>query len=153
MQLNDAVNDPEPTRNTIKTVPALNPTWLYTLAIKPRVTLANTMTTVMLERTREIGLMKALGASRGDVLRLFLGEAVGMGLLGGGCGALLGALAGLAVDRLGRSYLFARGAPPSLSIDLPTWLFVVALLASGLAAGLGGFHRPCVPLGCRRWRR
>lgn len=40
MQLNDAVNGPEPTRNTVKTVPALNPAWLYTLAIKPRVTLA-----------------------------------------------------------------------------------------------------------------
>lgn len=102
------------------------------------VTLANTMTTAMLERTREIGLMKALGASQRDVLRLFLGEAVGIGLLGGGNGALLGALAGLAIDRFGRAYLIARGAPSSLSIDLPTWLFVAALLASGLVAGLAG---------------
>jgi len=102
------------------------------------VTLANTMTTVMLERTREIGLMKALGASRGDVLRLFLGEAVGIGLLGGGCGSLLGALAGLAVDRLGRAYLIARGAPPSLSIDLPPGLFGGTLLAAALVAGLAG---------------
>ena len=102
------------------------------------VILANTMTTVMLERTREIGLMKALGASRGDILRLYLGEATGIGLLGGVCGALLGALAGLAVDRFGRAYLIARGAPPSLSIDLPPSLFGGTLLVATLVAGMAG---------------
>ena len=52
MQLNDAVNGPEPTRNTVKTVPAFNPAWLYTLVIKPRATLA-----VILENNRPAWLI------------------------------------------------------------------------------------------------
>jgi putative ABC transport system permease protein len=43
----------------------------------------NTLTISLLERTKEIGIMKALGVKRGDISRLFLLEALFMGLLGG----------------------------------------------------------------------
>lgn len=49
----------------------------------------NTLTISLLERTKEIGIMKALGVRRGDIRRLFLTEAVLMGLFGGIGGILL----------------------------------------------------------------
>jgi putative ABC transport system permease protein len=49
----------------------------------------NTLTVSLLERTREIGIMKALGIKKSDVRRLFLTEAFLIGLLGGVVGVLL----------------------------------------------------------------
>jgi len=51
---------------------------------------ANTMIVAVLERRREIGLRRALGASRRDIRRQFLTEAVLLSLLGGVCGTVLG---------------------------------------------------------------
>lgn len=50
----------------------------------------NTMYTAVLERTREIGIMKAVGARNGDILMLFLVESGILGLTGGGIGVLIG---------------------------------------------------------------
>ncbi|MBU4339074.1 ABC transporter permease [Patescibacteria group bacterium] len=50
----------------------------------------NTMTIALLERTQEIGIMKALGASRHDIWKLFLAESVIIGFLGGAVGIILG---------------------------------------------------------------
>jgi len=50
----------------------------------------NTMTVSVLERFREIGTMKAIGASNVDILFMFLAEAIVTGLLGGTSGAALG---------------------------------------------------------------
>lgn len=101
-------------------------------------TLANTMATLVVERTREIGLMKTLGASQIDILRLFLGEAIGIGVVGSACGVLIGGLVGLAADRFGRAFLIAHGAPASLSIYLPPWLFLGTVIVIGLVAALTG---------------
>ena len=69
--------------------------------------IANTMYTAVLERTKEIGVLKALGARSRDVLLLFLAEAAGIGIAGGVVGALvavgLGRLGNAAVDRLTQS--------------------------------------------------
>jgi putative ABC transport system permease protein len=66
--------------------------------------IANTMYTSVLERTKEIGVLKALGARSHDVLLLFVAEAAVIGLAGGLVGALfavaLGRLGNAAVDRL-----------------------------------------------------
>lgn len=57
--------------------------------------IANTMAMAVLERTREIGIMKALGARNGDVGRLFLVEAASIGFLGGALGLAGGWLLGV----------------------------------------------------------
>jgi putative ABC transport system permease protein len=52
--------------------------------------IANTMYTSVLERTREIGVMKAIGARNSDILLIFLFEAGLLGLIGGVIGVLIG---------------------------------------------------------------
>jgi ABC-type antimicrobial peptide transport system permease subunit len=58
--------------------------------------IANTMAMAVLERTREIGIMKALGARNRDIGRLFLSEAAAIGALGG----VVGLAAGTALGKL-----------------------------------------------------
>ena len=69
--------------------------------------IANTMYTAVLERTKEIGVLKALGARRRDVMLIFVAEAAFIGLAGGLVGILiavgLGRLGNAAVDRLTQS--------------------------------------------------
>ncbi len=87
------------------------------------------MTISVNERVAEVGLLRALGASRPQILRLFLGEA----LILGGCGGLVGLLAGA-----GGSWLLGRllpGLPTHVSWGYALLALVVAL-AIGLLAGV-----------------
>jgi len=59
----------------------------------------NTMTISVMERTREIGILKAIGAKSRDVLLMFISEAMITGIVGGGIGALLGMLLSNVVGR------------------------------------------------------
>jgi putative ABC transport system permease protein len=107
--------------------------------------IANTMTMSILERTREIGLMKAVGATNRDVLGIFLGEAAGIGFLGGLGGVLFGWLAGQAINVVAIVYLAGQasqqgGAPPSVAVYTPLWLPVFALLFSTLIGMLSGLY-------------
>jgi putative ABC transport system permease protein len=106
--------------------------------------IANTMTMAILERTREIGLMKAVGATNRDVLSVFLGEAAGIGFLGGLGGVLLGWSAGQILNVLAVAYLAGQNAqqglpPPDAAVVTPTWLPIFALAFAtviGLISGL-----------------
>jgi len=106
--------------------------------------IANTMAMAILERTKEIGLMKAVGATNRDVLSIFLGEASGIGFIGGLGGVLLGWSAGQVINVLALSYLAGQsaqqgGPPPSTAVYTPMWLPIFALIFStliGLVSGL-----------------
>jgi ABC-type lipoprotein export system ATPase subunit len=63
--------------------------------------IANTMYTTVLERTKEIGVLKALGARRRDVLLIFVAEAAVIGLAGG----LVGILIAVGLGRLGNAFV------------------------------------------------
>jgi putative ABC transport system permease protein len=58
----------------------------------------NTMTVTLLERTKEIGIMRTLGASPNDVKYLFVSESVVVGFLGGVSGIVMGVSFGMAVN-------------------------------------------------------
>ena len=107
--------------------------------------IANTMAMAILERTREIGLMKAIGATNREVLLTFLGEAAGIGFLGGLGGVIIGWLAGQVLNVLAMVYLAGQtaqqgGPPPSLAASTPLWLMVFALIFATLIGLLSGIY-------------
>lgn len=84
----------------------------------------NVMVVSVAERTAEIGLMKALGASRAQIASLFLGEAIALSAVGGLCGLALGLAAAWS----------ARLAFPAVPFAVPEWAIAAAL---GVAVGVG----------------
>jgi putative ABC transport system permease protein len=62
------------------------------------VSIINTMTISVMERTKEIGTMKAIGAKKLDVMSLFMTEALITGIIGGLLGAILGFVLSYAVS-------------------------------------------------------
>ena len=107
--------------------------------------IANTMAMSILERTREIGLMKAVGATNRDVLAIFLGEAAGIGFLGGLGGVIIGWLAGQGLNVIAIVYLASQagqqgGAPPSVAVYTPFWLPMFALFFSTIIGMISGLY-------------
>ena len=102
--------------------------------------IANTMIMTVYERTREIGILKAIGASPGDIRVLFMAEAALIGLLGGVVGTILGWLLGLALNRGILAYLEWQEVPLEGTFFVVTaWLVLLALAFAtvvGLLAGL-----------------
>lgn len=93
------------------------------------VLLMNVMLVSVTQRTGEIGLLKALGASRQRILRLFLMESGGLALLGAG----LGIAVGFAANE-GIGYFFTE-----ITLRPPVWVLVAApilSLVAGIAFGL-----------------
>jgi putative ABC transport system permease protein len=88
---------------------------------------AGTMSTTVLERSREIGLMKAMGGTRMEVMLIFCGEAALLGILGG----LAGYLFGIAIAQFITRTVFAAPA------DFIPWFTVVSLGVSLFIALLG----------------
>jgi putative ABC transport system permease protein len=106
--------------------------------------IANTMAMAILERTREIGLMKAVGATNRDVLSIFLGEAAGIGFIGGLGGVILGWAASQIINVLALAYLAGQavqqgGPPPTYAVFTPIWLPVFTMFFAtliGIGSGL-----------------
>lgn len=98
----------------------------------------NTMLMSILERTREIGIMKVVGASNADVTRIFLMEALGIGLLGGIGGVGLGFVVSQVIDVIAGMYMGQEGTSQSL-VSMPLWLIGFAIgfaMLVGLISGV-----------------
>jgi putative ABC transport system permease protein len=84
--------------------------------------IVNTMVMSILERTREIGIMKAIGGSDGDIRRIFLIEASAIGLFGGVAGVVLGWIVGRIINFAANVYIQNQGGTPGNLFSLPLWL-------------------------------
>jgi putative ABC transport system permease protein len=99
----------------------------------------NTLVMAILERQREIGVLKALGAADRDVRHLFFAEAGVMGLVGGIFGVLLGWGIGQAIQLATAVYLKRQGMNSPNIWSVPVWLVLGAIgfaVVVSLAAGI-----------------
>ena len=91
---------------------------------------------IIYQRKREFGLLRALGASRVDLMKLILGEAATIGIIGGTLGVFAGVGAGAFVDWISTQLPRFPYKPETFFI-YPPWLWVTAILASVLFCVLG----------------
>ena len=104
--------------------------------------IANTMIMSVYERTREIGIMKVIGASIRDIKKLFLLESSIIGFFGGIIGALISLLVSHILNTTNISffnndvYMYSGKSVVSL---IPIWLCAVAIIFSGLIGLFSGY--------------
>ena len=98
------------------------------------VLISNTMTTLIGEQRREIGMMKAIGATRKQIRRVYLRTALLLGAAGSVVGVVLGLLVANAVVRFFGSSFFAISPGFEVSVPVVVASVVVGLLAPPLAA-------------------
>lgn len=98
----------------------------------------NTLLMAILERRREIGIMKAIGASDRDVQVIFFSEAAVMGLVGGFLGVSFGWALGRAINFGTNIYLKQLDMPPENLWSSPWWLLGGAVLFAIAVSILSG---------------
>jgi len=102
--------------------------------------IVNTLVMAILERRREIGVLKALGAADSDVKQLFFVEAGVMGLAGGALGVFFGWLIGQALT-LGTNIYLKRQDLPGVQISaVPWWLIGGAIGFAVLVSLMAGLY-------------
>ncbi len=93
----------------------------------------NTMLMAVMERRREIGIMKALGMGTGTVLSTILQESLVLGAVGGGAGMVMGWLAT-------RVLTIPSLIGITITLDVPLWLLAEAFVIAQITALLGGLY-------------
>jgi putative ABC transport system permease protein len=102
--------------------------------------IVNTMVMSILERTREIGIMKAIGASDEHIRRVFLLEASVIGILGGLAGVAIGWIVGRGINFGANLYIESQGGTPATLFSLPPWLIASAIAFSVIVSLVAGSY-------------
>ncbi len=96
--------------------------------------IANTMYTAVLERNREIGIMKSIGAKNSDITQIFLIESAMIGFVGGTIGTLMGAGLALLAEKLIGTFL----GEGFFQVFLPWWLLLGAIAFAVIIGTISG---------------
>jgi putative ABC transport system permease protein len=100
----------------------------------------NTLVMAILERRREIGILKALGAADRDVKQLFFVEAGVMGLFGGALGVVFGWFIGRALTWGTNVYLHRQNLPSAHVFSVPWWLVLGAIAFAVIVSLIAGLY-------------
>ena len=136
--LSDTVKEINKMFNVVKIVLALF--GLLALLVSA-IGMFNTMTVTLLERTKEIGIMKSIGASEKDILLIFLIESTLMGFLGGVSGVILGFISSLVVNLIVNAIAWKMGGQALWLFSFPFWFIAFVVGFSALI----GFFTGLVP--------
>jgi putative ABC transport system permease protein len=96
--------------------------------------IVNTMTISLLERTHEIGIMKAIGAADKDIKKIFYTESALIGLFGGTIGVALAVLVGYLFN-LAINYL-TRSSSQQLELFVTPWKFAITMMVFAIFIAL-----------------
>ena len=103
--------------------------------------IAHALSAAVRAREKELGVMRAVGARRVDIAALVLGEALFLGLVGGGAGTVLALLGAAGIDMLAARMLPEFPFKPDTFFLVPAWLPVLGL-ALGVIAAVAGAILP-----------
>jgi putative ABC transport system permease protein len=97
------------------------------------------MYTATLERTNEIGIMKAVGAKNSDIMQIFLIESGVIGLLGGILGIIIGIVLSKIVEFIGKNFLGT-----TLLSAYFQWYLILGALAFAFLVGMSSGVMPAI---------
>lgn len=100
----------------------------------------NTLTISLLERTREVGLMKALGMQSNEVMELFLTESMVMSVLGGILGIVFGYVIGKILSILLSIISISKGGGYINISTIPWSMIIVVIILSVIVGGITGIY-------------
>lgn len=103
--------------------------------------ITNTMIMSIYERTKEIGVMKVIGASLPDIKKMFLMEAAMIGFLGGLLGLLFSAGVSVILNYVGQNIdIFGGGASVGTTLSvIPVWLYAASVAFTSMVGLISGY--------------
>lgn len=100
------------------------------------ISIANTMTMAIYERTKEIGIMKVLGCEIKDIKNMFLAESAGIGFLGGLIGIIICYMMSAGLNMIGAA--LNEGMEVTISV-IPVWLAIFGMGFSTIVGIISGY--------------
>ncbi|MFZ5979949.1 MAG: ABC transporter permease [Candidatus Zixiibacteriota bacterium] len=100
----------------------------------------NTMVMSIIERKREIGMLKSLGADEGDIKVLFLVESSVIGMIGAAGGIVFGWLITRLASFIARTIMIREGIDETELFALPWWLILIAFLFGLIVSLIAGLY-------------
>ncbi len=100
----------------------------------------NTLTISLMERIREVGLLRTLGMKQKDIFRLFMAESLTIGILGGAAGVALASLIGWGINSGLRALAESSGADPVIVYYTPPSFIIIVAVGSMIVGFLTGLY-------------